>query len=395
MRTACAITALAISVAISPAAVGAQSFAGKWVFEEGGERAVLDLRHDPATRRVTGTLDVAGNAQAVSGRVEASTVIIEMLGGTAIAGRGLTATHEGDAVVLVIQRQGRDPVHWRMTREGGAPSPEPVASGNRGPAGAPAGAGTASAAGAGTGFRAAAPNEFAGEWQAVSDDQTSAEAVELQVSGNSLRGRITVASRGYFSGRTKVEAQVDLQGTYRNGGFDVRMTDGQSGQTVEATLRVRGAYLVMLRGGHEGAAYARPGQPLVTSAEGSAEAAALARSIAGRIYSASQQAGGRGGAIAGARIRLALCADQSIAFDASDVASVPGAMPGAGGSIGETVTRRGRWSVVLLAGAPAVRADWRGTGSTYALVAYFRIKPAATGRSAIVDGMELPVTGRC
>ena len=74
----------------------------------------------------------------------------------------------------------------------------------------------------------------------------------------------------------------------------------------------------------------------------------------------------------------------------SDVGSVPD-----GGSIGNTVTRRGQWGVVLYAGSPAIKAQWQGTGTSYSLTAYFRVRPAASGNSANVDGVDLPLTGRC
>jgi hypothetical protein len=51
--------------------------------------------------------------------------------------------------------------------------------------------------------------------------------------------------------------------------------------------------------------------------------------------------------------------------------------------------------VVLYAGAPAVEAHWQGTGTSYSLTRYFRIRPDAAGRSANVDGDDLPLAGRC
>jgi hypothetical protein len=141
-------------------------------------------------------------------------------------------------------------------------------------------------------------------------------------------------------------------------------------------------------GGSE-SGYARPGRSLVQAADASPEAAAPTRAIAGRVYSTTTQAAGRGGAIAGTRVRLALCSDGRIEYDASDVASA------GGGSMGDAVARRGAWTVVLYAGTPAVRAQWRGTGTAYSLIAYFRIRPDASGRSANVDATDLPVTGRC
>jgi hypothetical protein len=129
----------------------------------------------------------------------------------------------------------------------------------------------------------------------------------------------------------------------------------------------------------------------VKSAQGSGAAENLARQIAGRIYSSSSQSSGRG-AFVGNRVRLALCADGTIAFDVSDVATT-------GGSdavdMGNATARRGAWSVVLYAGIPAVRAEWNGTGSSYSLTRYFRIQPGKEGLSARIDGTDLPVTGSC
>jgi hypothetical protein len=63
--------------------------------------------------------------------------------------------------------------------------------------------------------------------------------------------------------------------------------------------------------------------------------------------------------------------------------------------MGSTMTRRGTWSVVLYAGAPVVRAQWQGTGTSYSLIAYLRVQPEAGGRSIKVDGESLPMTGQC
>jgi hypothetical protein len=48
-----------------------------------------------------------------------------------------------------------------------------------------------------------------------------------------------------------------------------------------------------------------------------------------------------------------------------------------------------------LGGAPAVRADWEGTGTSYGLTHYFRVRPSANGRSALIDGAEVPLAGEC
>ena len=154
--------------------------------------------------------------------------------------------------------------------------------------------------------------------------------------------------------------------------------------------RCSGEYFVF-RSGESETGYARPGRSLVQSADGSVEAAAYARALTGRVYSRADQAGGRGGAIAGGRLRYALCSNGAIEYDASDVASAPDG----GGSMGSTMTRRGTWSVVLYAGAPAVRAQWLGTGTSYGLIAYLSLQPEAGARSVRVDGESVPMTGQC
>ena len=75
--------------------------------------------------------------------------------------------------------------------------------------------------------------------------------------------------------------------------------------------------------------------------------------------------------------------------DESDVGSVPN------GDIGSSRSRRGTWQIVLRAGAPTVRAQWEGTGSSYSLIEYFDVGPSSDGRAATVDGTRLPVTGQC
>ena len=196
-----------------------------------------------------------------------------------------------------------------------------------------------------------------------------------------------------FSQRTTVEYELQIQGTHRNGAFEIHLRDPQDGWTGEGALRLRGEFLIFVRGGNE-VAYSRPGQSLETSAEGSAEALALARAIIGRVYSSSRQAGGMG-AFVGGRLKYAFCADGSMEYDKSDLASTPGSLPGGGVDAGSAISRRGRWSIVLRGGTPAVRADWRGTGSSYSLVAYFRVRPSPNGSGVNVDGVDVPVAGRC
>jgi hypothetical protein len=244
------------------------------------------------------------------------------------------------------------------------------------------------------GFRNAEPNEFAGEWEFTSDDGTSGEQVELAISGRTIRGSVTHLSRGYFSRRTTVDYQLQVIGNFSGGGFELDMRDPNDGWTGKGTLRLRGEFLVLLRGENEIGWYARPGQSLIASAEDSREALVLARALQGHVYATGRQASGRG-AFVGGRTRLALCADGSIAFDKSDVASAPGTAPNTGVDMGSSIARRGRWSIVLRAGAPVVRAEWEGTGTSYSLTAYFNVRPSGDGRSALVDGVSLPVADRC
>jgi hypothetical protein len=361
------------------------------MFEESGMKVVLELRQNTSTGRVAGTLDIVGAATQLEGKVEGSRIVIDKMDGQPIAAGGVTIIAENADVLLSIQRRGADPVRWRMTRVGSPPASQP---GARAQAGGARGAAPAPAATApSTGFRNATANEFAGEWHLTAPDNSAGEQAELQISGNSLQGAITAYSRGYFTGNVTVDSRLAVQGTYRNGSFDVRLTNQQSGGTTNATLRMRGEYLVLIIGPNEVAGYAREGRPLESNAQNSAEAVAFVRAIQGRVYSTSQQASGRGGFVGG-RVKVAFCSDGSMSYDSSNLGDT-GAMPGGGVSMGSTRTRRGRWSVVLYAGAPAVRANWDGTGTSYSLIEYFRVRPAADGRSAVVDGVQLPMTDSC
>ncbi len=242
-------------------------------------------------------------------------------------------------------------------------------------------------------FTASAPEAFAGSWEVVSDDGTNTETAELEVADGVVSGTLRTLERGYYSGRVTITAEAAFRGTSRAGGLDVLAWDAQNGTTetgVTGRAVRRGDYLI-LRLGNSETGYAHPGVPVVTSAEGSRDAATLAQAVAGRIYSASTQASGRG-AFVGNRVRLALCADGGIAFDVSDLASTGGAN---GVDMGDAMSRRGKWSVVLLAGTPAVRAEWNGTGSSYSLTRYFRVQPRSDGSGARVDGTELSVAGSC
>jgi len=242
----------------------------------------------------------------------------------------------------------------------------------------------------------ASADGFAGQWEAASDDGTELHGAELAASGVRVSGRVIRAERGYFSGKVTVEEQLDLVGTVEDGvlRFDGTLAEADGRQAaVSGTAIRRGSYLIVRVGTYE-VALAPPGVPLEAGAEGSAAAAALAKAIAGREYSAGTQAQG-GGAFVGSRVRLALCADGTVTYSRSDLAATPGALPGEGVDAGSSWSRRGRWRIVVYAGLPAVRADWEGTGSSYSLVRYIRVVPDPDGRSAVVDGDRLPVTGRC
>ena len=366
----------------------AQDVSGRWLYEENGQTAELNVRHDRRTGKLTGTFSLFGQTAPFEGAFRAGAVIIDRLGDVrASAENGsMTGSLQGGTLMFTIVQPGQAPVTLPMTRRGDStPAPAPPATG--------AEAGEMRAAG--DGLRAGEADDFAGRWELTSDDGTSQEVVELAVRGGVVTGEITAFEHGYFSRRTTVKGRMLVRGTLANGALQMRFSaaDASPNESVAATGRLRGEYLVV-RSGETETGYARPGRPLVRPAEGSADAAALARAVVGRIYSKASQAAGRGGGVVGARVRFALCADGRIELDASDVGSVP--LPlGGGMGMGDTMTRRGQWSVVLVAGAPAVQARWHGTGTSYSLTAYFRVVPDANGRAATVDGVPLAVTGRC
>jgi hypothetical protein len=237
------------------------------------------------------------------------------------------------------------------------------------------------------------PADFAGSWEAVSDDGTNIETAELAVAGEVVTGTIQSLERGYYSGRVTVTAEAQIRGTPGKGGLDLEawpLTNGERGAAVRGRGIIRDKYLI-LRVGDGESSYARPGVSLVESAEGSAAARDLAAAITGRIYSTSSQANGRG-AFVGGRRQLALCSDGSISFEASDLASTGGAESV---DMGSSISRHGQWDIVLYAGLPVVRAKWSGTGSSYSLIRYFHVKSHADRASANIDGSDLPVTGPC
>jgi len=234
-------------------------------------------------------------------------------------------------------------------------------------------------------------DDFAGSWQATSDDGTSIQTAEIEITDGDASGMLKSLERGYYSGRTTVTAEVAFHGALRDGALVIQAWDVNNGSAESAVAGRafrRGEYLVVQVGTGE-SSYAREGVALVKTAEGSASALQLANAIGGRIYSSGDQASARG-AFVGGRKRLALCADGTIAFDASELASTGG---NDDVDMGSTTSRRGRWGIVLFAGVPAVRAEWEGTGSSYSLTRYFRVEPTANG--ARVDGADLASAGSC
>ena len=374
------LTIAAATFLLTAPSMGAQDLSGRWVYEEAGQSVELQLRQDRASGRASGTLSMFGRSAAFTGVVTGGSLVVERLGEVRASAENGTMTGQLRARTLMftIVQPGQAPVTMAMTRRGDATTSAPAT-----------GSSTGSSA-SDRGFRMGGPTDFSGQWQLGSDDGTSQEVLELAIRGTDVSGEITALEHGYFSNRTTVKARFGVRGTLANGALQLQLwnADGTPNDSRRATARLRGEYLILDIGGSE-SGYARPGRSLVQAADGSADAAALTRAIGGRVYSSTTQAGGRGGSIAGARVRLALCADGRIEYDASDVASA------GGGSIGDAVARRGTWVVVLHAGTPAVRAQWQGTGTSYSLVAYFRVRPDASGRSANVDGTDLPLTGRC
>ncbi|HEX6574879.1 MAG TPA: hypothetical protein VF042_07885 [Gemmatimonadaceae bacterium] len=235
------------------------------------------------------------------------------------------------------------------------------------------------------------PQDFVGDWEAVSDDGTTIERAQMQLDNGTVHGVAQSLERGYFSGNVTKKAEAFFTGTPSNGGLDITVSDESSGQSVKGRAIRRGGYLILSIGEFE-TAYARPGKSLVQNAQGSKEAELLARSVTGMVYQSGTSASGRDGSFTGGRMRLALCSDGTAAFDKSDLATT-------GGSdavdMGDAVSRRGKWSIVLYAGAPAIRAQWEGTGTSYSLTRYFRVEPHRNGSGARVDGVDLGVSGSC
>jgi hypothetical protein len=240
---------------------------------------------------------------------------------------------------------------------------------------------------------AAQAADFAGHWEYRVDDGTYEERLDLRVSGDQVTGTLEGFEHGYFSGRTTSKGVFRVQGTVRDGRLEARLVESSSGNAQSAMLSRRGAYLVLTTGGRA-VGYARQGTSLVQSADGSSEAQALVRAVNGKVFQVSAQTNGRGSFVGG-RLRFAFCANGEMAYDESDLASTPGYTAGSSADIGSSVSRRGQWGVVLYAGAPVIRAQWNGTGTSYSLTAYYEIHPARDGQSIELNGNRLPLAGRC
>jgi hypothetical protein len=359
---------------------------GRWTYEDNGEIAELTLDHDKASGNLKGSFAAFGEKAAITGRAQGSGLTIDQLGGVATSAEKGTiiGAVSGEEMLLTITQPGNNPVILRLTRQPGSGGQlnTPSATGS-----------AATAADNEDSFSPASLDDFAGSWEAVSDDGTKTETAEFEIANGAATGTLKSLERGYYSGRVTVTAEVAFRATPSGGALDLVAWPVQNGSTetgVKGRAMRRGEYLVVRVGDGE-TSYARPGTSLIKSAEGSTDAVRLVNAVAGRVYSSSSQASGRGASVGG-RMRLALCSDQTIAFDASDLATTGG--PDAV-DMGDATSRRGTWSVVLLAGMPVVRAKWNGTGSTYSLTRYFRIRPSADGSSARIDATNLPVTGSC
>jgi hypothetical protein len=380
-RSVAAVVGAAMLLAGSSAR--AQDLNGRWVYEESGQTAELEVRHDRATNKATGSLSLFGAAAAFEGVVVSGALVIQRLGDVrASAENGsMTGKLQGTLLVLTISQPGQSTVTLPMVRRGDPARARPSATPDLGVTPVPT-----------VGFRAGTAQDFSGEWHFASADSTDQEVLELAMRGTEVTGQLAAYERGAISGRTREKARFIVRGSLANGALQLRFwnVDASPNDATAATGRLRGEYFIF-RAGDSETGYARSGRSLVQSGAGSAEAAAYARALTGRVYSRSNQARGRGGAMVGGRLRYALCSNGAMELDASDVAVTPDG----GGGGGSTTTRRGAWSVVLYAGAPVVRAQWRGTGTSYSLIAYFHVQPEAGGRSIKVGDESLPMTGQC
>jgi hypothetical protein len=373
--------ALALATLLACSGANAQNFTGHWTYHEGDETAELDVGPVAAGGRVTGTLVLPGLRAPMAGTVAGGVLTVESLNGVSVADKvgAIAARMRGRQLVLTIVRSDAMPATIAMDR------------GELGSGAAAALAGASPAADRlRRGMAVSGPDPFLGQWQTVSPDGTAGEALELERSGDGVAGSLRVWERGYFSGRTTVKQQLALEGTVGARGLALGMTDQESGNRFPATAERQGEYLIIRIGADE-TAYAREGVSLVRDASGSPAAAAVEQAIRGNVYLASTQASGRG-AFVGRRTRLALCSDGEIQFGTSDLATTGGADAV---DFGGSTARRGGWEIVLYAGMPAVHAHWQGTGTSYSLDRYFRIVPAAGGRSITVDGTPLPLQGHC
>jgi hypothetical protein len=393
-RALFAVAAFAAAFASACDVSASQDLTGRWLHDENGESAELLLEHDQSTGKVNGTFIVLGKGARISGRADASALVIEHVGDVVASAENgtMVGAISGEQMLLTITQPGQDIVMLRLRRQPASDMP-PGAVGSTEASNERSASPREATAMDDEPFSPSRPEEFVGSWEAVSDDGTTTETAEFELADGGVRGTLRSLERGYYSGRVTVNAEVTVRGSPRAGALDLRAWDAQTGspQNAVAGRAVRRRDFLVLRIGDGETGYARPGVAIVRSADGSPEAANLAQAIAGRIYSASTQSSARG-AFVGNRVRLSLCSDGNIAFDVSDLASTGGA---SGVDMGDATSRRGEWSVVLRAGTPVVRAQWTGTGSSYSLTRYFRVQPHKDGSGARVDGTDLPVTGSC
>ncbi|MDF1504704.1 hypothetical protein PYV61_17230, partial [Roseisolibacter sp. H3M3-2] len=256
MRRAFPLSVVAACLAAAAPALGAQSLAGRWSYEESGQEARLELRHDAATGRVTGTFTLGGRTAALAGRAAGTTLVVDTFDGEATgdAKGTMSGRLDGGLLLLTVVQPGQPTVTLPMARQGAA-APEPAVPE---PA-APPRVGDVPAGDAG----------LAGRWEAADDEGARRETLELTVAGGEARGRLRVTSRGHFSGRVTDEGGFALLGAAAGAPLRLRVwPEGASeAQGVDVTATRRGEYLVLSDGRRE-SGYARPGRPLVREAGG-------------------------------------------------------------------------------------------------------------------------------
>ena len=99
-----ALLALLVACAADsePAATSTENLSGRWTYIEAGETAELELRQEPGSGNVTGTLALFGKTAPIEGKVENATLLIRSVGGVAASrrerdNRGTVARRRPDA----------------------------------------------------------------------------------------------------------------------------------------------------------------------------------------------------------------------------------------------------------------------------------------------------------